>query len=65
MVKLQGKLRRLLSQFSINILNVNTTAKRLFRHICVAELDVDNDGLLSSAKFSEMAKLAQLGRHEL
>ena len=38
-----------------------------YGNICVAELDVDNDGLLSSAKFSEMAKLyiAQLERHEL
>ena len=30
-----------------------------------AELDVDNDGLLSSAEFTEMAKLANLERHEL
>ena len=30
-----------------------------------AELDADKDGLLSSAEFAEMAKLAQLGRHEL
>jgi hypothetical protein len=27
-------------------------------------LDIDNDGMLSSAEFAEMAKLAQLGRHE-
>ena len=28
-------------------------------------LDIDNDGMLSSAEFAEMAKLAQLERHEL
>ena len=30
-----------------------------------AKLDVDNDGLLFSASFAEMAKLARLERHEL
>jgi hypothetical protein len=39
--------------------------RRLLGNICVAELDIDNDGMLSSAEFAEMEKLAQLGRHEL
>jgi hypothetical protein len=55
----------LLSQFSIHIFDVNTTARRILSNICVAELDGENDGLLSSAEFAEMAKLAQVGRHEL
>jgi hypothetical protein len=29
-----------------------------------AEQDADNNGLLSSTEFAEMAKLAQVGRHE-
>ena len=42
--------------------------RRVLGNICVAELDIDNDGLLSSAEFADMAKLgyiAQLGRNEL
>jgi hypothetical protein len=39
--------------------------RRLLGNICVAELDIDNDEMLSAAEFDEMAKLAQLGRREL
>ena len=35
------------------------------RRLIYTELDVNNDGLLASAEFLEMAKLAQSGRHEL
>jgi hypothetical protein len=35
------------------------------RQYYFAELDIDDDGLLSSAEFAEMAKLAQSRRHEL
>ena len=39
--------------------------RRLLGNICVAELDIDNDGMLSAAEFAKMAKIAQLGRQEL
>jgi hypothetical protein len=42
--------------------------RRFVCNICVAELDIENDGLFSSAEFADMAKLgyiAQLGRNEL
>ena len=41
--------------------------RRLLCNICVAELDIDNNGLLSSAEFADMAKLgyiAELVRNE-
>ena len=73
MTELQGKLRQLLAQSSVSIFNVNIELwGEMLTLNCdektprqFAELDVDNDGLLSSTKFAEMAKLAQLGRHEL
>ena len=42
--------------------------RRLLGNICVAELDIDNDGLLSSAEFADMVTLgyiAQMGRNEV